>query len=59
MLFAYLYNYLCWAVSTPGRLTTISDMDPKEELREGFIVQIGYRSRNHSNKNNIYQLIIR
>lgn len=57
MLFAYLYKYLCWAVSIPWRLATISNMNPKDELREGFIVQTGNRSKNHLNKPIIYQLI--
>lgn len=45
MSFTYLYNHLCWAVSTPRRLTTVSNVNPEEELREGLIVQIGNRSK--------------
>lgn len=56
MLFAYLYKYLCWAVSILWRLATISNMNPKDELREGFIVQTGNRSKNHLNKPIMYQI---
>lgn len=45
MSFTHLYNHLCWAVSASGRLTTVSNMNPKEELREGLIVQTGNRSK--------------
>ena len=41
----YLYNHLCWAVSAPRRLTAVSNMNPKEELREGLVVQTGNRSK--------------
>lgn len=45
MSFTYLYNDLCWAVSTARRLTTVSYMNPEEELGEGLIVQTGNRSK--------------
>lgn len=43
--FIYLYKHFCWALSTPRRLTTVSNMNPEEELREGLIVQAGNRSK--------------
>lgn len=45
MSFTNLYNHLCWAVSTPRRLTTVSNMNPEGELREGLIVQTGDSSK--------------
>lgn len=38
--FAYFYNNLRWAVSTPGRLTTVSNMNLEAELGKSLIVQI-------------------
>lgn len=45
MSFTYLYKHLCWALSTPRRLTTVSNMNPEDKLREGLIVQAGNRSK--------------
>lgn len=42
---AYFYNNVCWAVSSPRRLTTVSNMNLEEELGESLIVQTGNGSK--------------
>lgn len=44
-IFTYLYNNLSGPVSTPRRLTTVSNVHAEVEFREGLIVQTRNRSK--------------
>lgn len=47
--FAYFYYHLCRALSTSRRLTTVSNMNLEDEVRESLIVQAGNGSTNQTN----------
>lgn len=53
MPFTYLYNHLCWTFSTLRRMAAVSNLNPKEEVWEGFIVQTINCSTDQANIPNI------
>lgn len=47
----YLNDNLCWAVSAPGGLTTVSNINLKAELGERLVVKTGDGSKELNKKN--------